>query len=782
MSNNLIKDALRPVYESVLGRSNDGSNNNAENPEWGAAFTPLERITDTTYGGDGSGVIWDAPVAPTQAIAPNAPINIGTTPQPKTISDEIFGQDSDVERPNSGGFNEFAQFFAQFATHDVVRIIPGSDGGPPVFMDGIGIPVGRTPYVIENGVRQQISEVTTFLDLSLIYGNTDAGAAILREVVTEDGVDTLGAKLESGADAGFMPTYAELAEKRGMTVEEVLAVQPGNPILPPAFTANQMVAGDARMAQTGGLIAHHVTWFRNHNWHVDELRNAYPDMSEQQIFDAARALNEAEFQQVIYGEFLTKLLGDTQLSDYEGYKADVDPSIINEWTTVAFRFGHDMTSGTNIGLSEDGTVTFDMALSQVFTLANLGQAAQDAEDLGDWVRGMSSRSTQEIDARINSGVREALFSLPLPTGQNIPLDLAALDVFRGHDHGVNSYNLLREGLGLSTYTSFEEFGAANGLDQNQIDALKSVYTDIDQMDSLVGGLLEKKFNDGQLGETFTILTVMQFEALRDGDSQFSLARFADSPEILEAIQSTSMADILVRLDVVDYAYHEAFTAHTRLGGTDGDDVIFGTGDRELMIGFDGDDLLKGKGGDDDLYGGTGADSLCGQHGDDNIFGEAGNDRLYGGWGDDYLDGGNDRDFLYGGMGDDTLHGGADNDTLYGAASNDQLNGGSGNDKLVGGWGDDTLEGGAGYDKLYGGWGKDVFVFTPGGGVDRIADLNLWQDKIDVSAYGYSSFSELRGDISRDGWFGTKIELKDSGDVVKLGYVSTWFLNEDDFIL
>ena len=203
-------------------------------------------------------------------------------------------------------------------------------------------------------------------------------------------------------------------------------------------------------------------------------------------------------------------------------------------------------------------------------IANNGQNIDTDEQLGDWTRGQLSQSSQEIDGRIVPSLRNALFGVPANQDGNdgsesefLQLNLPLLDIHRGRDHGVSDYNQLRAGLGLSTYDSLEEYAWANGLEDERLSQLKSVYSDISELDSIVGGLPEAKVPGSQLGETFTLLNVMQWEATRDGDEFFYLNRFKDSPEILHQINSTSMSDILLRNGVVDNAYTDAFQSHTQ---------------------------------------------------------------------------------------------------------------------------------------------------------------------------------------------------------------------------
>jgi serralysin len=109
-------------------------------------------------------------------------------------------------------------------------------------------------------------------------------------------------------------------------------------------------------------------------------------------------------------------------------------------------------------------------------------------------------------------------------------------------------------------------------------------------------------------------------------------------------------------------------------------------------------------------------------------------------GNDFFLAGGGNDFVLGGTGNDAIRGDSGNDELLGESGNDFLVGGSGNDKLNGGAGSDTIDGGSGVDTLTGGAGVDVFDFNSvlesGTGVgkrDIITDFSCGSDKIDVSS-------------------------------------------------
>ena len=141
-------------------------------------------------------------------------------------------------------------------------------------------------------------------------------------------------------------------------------------------------------------------------------------------------------------------------------------------------------------------------------------------------------------------------------------------------------------------------------------------------------------------------------------------------------------------------------------GTEGDDVIIGTGVRDVIQGLGGDDLICAFGGadqvdagpgDDVVYGGWGADVIRMGLGDDQVFAGPGLDDIEGGGGNDILRGGNGGDRIVGNSGNDMLYGGDRRDRIFGFSGNDQLFGGAGTDNLRGGAGIDSATGGAGVD-------------------------------------------------------------------------------------
>lgn len=104
-----------------------------------------------------------------------------------------------------------------------------------------------------------------------------------------------------------------------------------------------------------------------------------------------------------------------------------------------------------------------------------------------------------------------------------------------------------------------------------------------------------------------------------------------------------------------------------------------------------------------------------------------------------------------------INGTTGKDSLVGTSGADTLQGLEGSDTLDGGAGNDTLIGGAGSDKLTGGTGNDVFKYTTTtdsfrtdstSSDDLITDFTVGDDKIDVSALGYTGLGNgLAGTLS-----------------------------------
>jgi parallel beta-helix repeat protein len=98
-------------------------------------------------------------------------------------------------------------------------------------------------------------------------------------------------------------------------------------------------------------------------------------------------------------------------------------------------------------------------------------------------------------------------------------------------------------------------------------------------------------------------------------------------------------------------------------GTQGNDDLIGTSQRDVITGLGGNDRFNGCSGDDTLNGNSGNDGIAGGPGDDNLHGNEGND---------YLQGDTGSDSLYGNEGNDILVGNEDRDRFFCGSGNDKI--------------------------------------------------------------------------------------------------------------
>jgi len=583
---------------NLEARNSNGFGNNQGNPTWGAQDAPLLNLAAPHYS-DGVG-------------APRSGANA------REISNAVLAQD--VLEPSSSANSDLFTFFGQFIDHDIdltpdgrtesltIRI-PEGDG---VFDPGSHLTLGRSVPIAGTGTdapRQFANEITSFVDASNIYGSSAELTHMLR---ANDGAHGKSAYLLTSQQGG-LPTVADF---RAVNPDADLA----NVLINPRMSDDMFVAGDVRANENAALTSIHLMWVREHNLRVDQLREMQPGLSEDQLFEGARVIVEAEYQNIVFNEYLPQLVGLHNIPVYTGYDASVDASIASEFSTAAYRLGHSQISSKLQRLNEDGSDSHAGHLNlfqAFFNPANL----QTEDHLSTLIRGLSDGVGQEIDTHIVDDVRNLLFG---SEGQGS--DLGALNIMRGRDHGLATLNETREALGLAQYTDFSDLTSDVGLRA----ALQSVYHTIDDVELWVGGLSEDTVPGSQLGSTFHTIVLDQFVRLRDGDRFFFEERLADNPELLAEIENTSLSDIITRTTDVDVIQSNVFVAHNRLGGTDAADVLDGTEAHDIIIGFGGDDVMHGHQGNDDLYGGRGNDTLLGGQGDDVMHGGEGNNTIVGG--------------------------------------------------------------------------------------------------------------------------------------------------------
>ncbi len=151
--------------------------------------------------------------------------------------------------------------------------------------------------------------------------------------------------------------------------------------------------------------------------------------------------------------------------------------------------------------------------------------------------------------------------------------------------------------------------------------------------------------------------------------------------------------------ILDTDSENAAAGSDTLGGSEGRDTLYGGLGADLISGGPGtQDLVNYSDRSADLFVTIGAADQSGARGERDTV-TVDTEKVNGGAGNDVLQGSGGRNVLFGGPGNDVLLGEGGADSLFGAEGNDSLAGGSGSDLLDGGTGTNDLEGGDGNDTL-----------------------------------------------------------------------------------
>ncbi len=611
-------------------RTLDGHGNNIDHPAYGAADEPFIRITDASYGENGS----------------VNPIHAGL--DPRTISNILGAQEADLA-PNAKGANIFFMAFGQYFDHGLDFLPKGGNGsiaiGGPGYNPGAGNPADLTRGEVTgydaNGVPQHLNKTSPYVDQNQAYGSHSLVGQLLRE---GDGQGGIGAHLFQGAadptnpsfallptlrelihehwenntvfqmpdgsTAEFQTYYAGLVDVNGVINNAMVAglnanfmgsgqtlVGDANPFI---SVLDHYVAGDLRANENVTLTSIHTIWSRNHNFHVENLEAAGFQGTAEELFQAAKILNEAEYQRVVFGEFADMLIGGIKGSGSHGhndYNPDADASISHEFAAAVYRVGHSLI-GQSITIIDANGDEQQVSLVDAFLnptndsfTAPLppGYVPQPGfEQLGvnGIVQGIVGQQAEEVDFNVVDAVRNDLVRLHA--------DLFAFNVARGWDVGLGTLNQIRHDLANSTdpyivearsyagnldpYTSWEDFQARNGLSNSVIDQFKQAYPDlqlaatdieafravnpdidivvnadgtgtvkgIDRVDVWVGGLAEAHINGGMVGQTFWVVLQEQFDRLQEGDRFYYTDRL-DGLDLYEnEFQDITLANIIAR--------------------------------------------------------------------------------------------------------------------------------------------------------------------------------------------------------------------------------------------
>ena len=501
------KSFLAAVYRPI-----DEVGNNVAHPNWGVAGADLLRLSPAAYTNGYN--------------SPSLAQDLG----PRLISDIINNQadpadrSQDIATVNQRSLSALADAFGQFMDHDMDLTL---DNGPSMPMSvPVGDPIGGpddTPLAFAGSnidpatgagpgnPAQQVNSLTSYLDLSQVYGSDQA---------SDDALRTHKRGLMKTSPGGLPPldntTYFTAAQLKAMNASVGGMADAGS-----SPEADMFVTGDSRGNETIELTVLQTLFLDNHNHIATLLHKEHPRWGDEKLFQDAKKINIAEFQSIVYNEWIPDVLGSHALPPYRGYNPNVNATIATEFSTVAFRFGHTLLSNNLQRQGNNGrAVAADVPLAEDFfdpTILN-GQGQPTLIDpvtgltttnIGAVLKGDADVNAQAEDVQTVSGIRNLLFNEVVP-GVGFGQDLIALDIERARDNGIGSYNQVRVALGLPAVTSFAQI-TSNVQVQYE---LQEAYGNVNNIDAFEGGVAEDLVPGSSLGPLFQTIMVNQFTRLQ----------------------------------------------------------------------------------------------------------------------------------------------------------------------------------------------------------------------------------------------------------------------------
>ena len=538
-------------------RSLDGSGNNPRRPGLGAVGLAYARVAEANYA-DGEGEMVEGPAA-------------------RYISNRVFN-DLAQNLFSENGVTQWGANWGQFLDHTMglrdadgeTVTLPFDENDPleDFSNDAEALRVSRSAGVLENGVREQVNTVSSYLDAWAVYGGTDERLEWLREGSVDGDLSNNSARLLTAED-DYLPRAAERGDASAAPEMELT----GRLMALEDAAERQVVAGDIRANENVSLTAVHTLFMREHNRIVDAL----PDtLSEEEKFQIARRMVGAVQQYITYEEFLPAF--GLELDRYQGYRPNVDPSVSNEFATVGYR-AHSMVHGeieleveadyysaSDLTAFRSEGIEVEVAGDEVEIAVPLNIAFANPDlvprlGLGPVLAGLAGEAQYKNDEQIDNQLRSVLFQLPSPNIEDpdacldgptlnecfgLVADLGTLDIFRARDHGMPYYNDLREAYGLPRVGTFAELTGE----------VSETFPDDPDIDA------EDPINDPD---------ILEFTELRDGDGNvIAFGTDAAEGDAVEGDRRTPLAARLKAIygDVDEVGAFVGMVAEPHLPGSD----------------------------------------------------------------------------------------------------------------------------------------------------------------------------------------------------------------------
>ncbi|XP_077452844.1 eosinophil peroxidase [Stigmatopora argus] len=513
-------------YRAITGRCN-----NKQYPKWGSANIPYSRWLPPEYEN-----LWGMP----RGWDPDHTYHNFSLPPVRLVSQEILFTPNDNISLDST-LSHLLVEWGQWIDHDLV-LTPQSPS-TAAFRTGtdctrtcsrdtpcfpIEIPPSDPRYGIQNCMpffrsapscadgaephlrREQLNAITAFVDASMVYGSSDKQVLGLRDPTSPLGSMACNTQHSDGelAYMPFMPRQQANLDPCGPRERAVLRDN----------ATSCFQAGDSRANENLGMVVLHTLFLREHNRLVAELHHLNPHWSPDTLYHEARKIIGAIHQIVTWEHYLPRILGEEatskQMPPYEAYNPNTNPSIANVFATAAFRFAHvtvqPIVSRLGPGYAPNSQHPSLPLHNSLFASWRVVQEG----GIDPLLRGLllSPAKLQTPGQMMVEELTEHLFQAQ----GGMPLDLGALNLQRGRDHGLPGYSSWRRFCGLAVPNTTKELADIMG-NPSVAGKFQELYGTPHNIDVWVGAISEPALPGGRVGPLLSCLLGRQFRALRDGD-------------------------------------------------------------------------------------------------------------------------------------------------------------------------------------------------------------------------------------------------------------------------
>uniref|UniRef100_A0A182MHT3 Uncharacterized protein n=1 Tax=Anopheles culicifacies TaxID=139723 RepID=A0A182MHT3_9DIPT len=262
-------------------------------------------------------------------------------------------------------------------------------------------------------------------------------------------------------------------------------------------------SGDTRVNVNPYITLLHTLFLRSHNRLAKHLGLLQPSWTDEQLFTVARTVNTKLYQKIVR-EWLTAVAGEQATRDPRPTVGRGDDRVSNEFATAAIRFYNTMMPG------EINNPLGSYDLEHLFYRPKDLRKRDYFAHLVDSVLGQNAMS---LDTAYVDDMAHMLFGV-----RNVGLDVLALDIQRGRDHGLaryTDYYTLCNGKPVTGWADLERV-----LKPDDLEIIRASYATVHDVDLIVGAIAEWPAAGATVGPTLSCLIREQLDnSLQADDGQ-----------------------------------------------------------------------------------------------------------------------------------------------------------------------------------------------------------------------------------------------------------------------